>query len=156
MNKLSALQQNIMTHSDLLTVFGGRYPLESRIRKGVYIRLARGHYMHSRNWEQLDPAQQHLACAIAHAANNPDYILSHYTAALIHDLPGISVPDKIHTYCLSRTRARDIVLHQGDLHLPTDTTVFLPGIRVTSLERTLEDLAVQDSLIAAGQHRVLH
>lgn len=143
MTQLDSIAQNIISHSDLLTVFGGRYPLESRIRKGVYTRLTRGNYMHTKNWDTLTPAQQHLATALAHAANNPDYIFSHTTAALMHGLPATQIPDTVHIYCPTRTRARDITVHHGTLHLPTETTVFTPGIRATSLERTLNDLATE-------------
>ncbi|WP_421084734.1 hypothetical protein [Rothia nasimurium] len=97
--------------------------------------------MHRKDWDCLTAEEQYLARVVAQAASTPDIIFSHDTAALIHGLPYRNLPETLHVYSFHRTRAQGFTVHHGELHLPTDTTVFSPGIRVTSLERTLADLA---------------
>lgn len=141
MTKLNDISRHLLTYTDLLDELGGRSSFESRLGKGVYQRLTRGMYMRTRYWETLDAEERYLAQLIALAETTPGLIFSHQSAALLHGLPTGGVPEQIHLYVPHRIRAQGLRVHHGRLHLPTDTTVFLPGIRVTSLERTLDDLA---------------
>lgn len=142
MTKLKDISDNILDYTDLLEELGGRYPFESRVGRGVYQRLMRGKYMRTRYWSQLTEEEQYLARIIGLAGTIPGAIFSHQTAALMHGLPVNGVPDQVHLYVPQRVRSQGLKIHHGRLHMPTDTTVFLPGIRVTSLERTLEDLSM--------------
>lgn len=142
MTKFKDISDNVLDYTDLLEKLGGRYPFESRLGRGVYQRLTRGKYMRTRYWAQLTEEEQYLARIIGLADTLPGAIFSHQTAALIHGLPTSGVPEYVHLYVPHRVRSQGLRIHHGRLHMPTETTVFLPGIRVTSLERTLEDLAL--------------
>lgn len=143
MTQLEELNQKLLTCQQLTARYPNRYQLEAAIARGRYRRVTRGFYLHRTDWDKLTPEETYLARVLALAASYPGIIFSHQTAALLHGLPLESLPETVHVYCYHRTRAKDYTVHHGELHLPTDTTVLAPGIRMTSLERTLEDIATQ-------------
>lgn len=145
MTQLENLTQKLLTYRELSSRYTSRYQLETAIGRGIYRRVARGTYMHRRDWDQLSAEGRYLARVLALAAQTPGAIFSHETAALLHGLPLTSIPVTVHIYCPYRTRIRDFTVHHGEFHLPTETTVFSPGIRATSLARTLEDMALAAS-----------
>lgn len=141
MTLLEKLTQKLLTYRELNVRYTSRYQLDATIAKGIYNRVARGFYMHRRDWQQLTYEQRYLARVLALAQQHPEAIFSHETAALLHGLPLANIPSTVHIYCPYRTRVRDFTIHHGEFHLPTDTTVFSPGIRATSLGRTLDDIS---------------
>lgn len=145
MTQLEELNQKLLTCQQLAARYPNRYQLEAAIARGLYRRVARGFYLHRTDWDSLTSEEVYLARVLALAASYPGIIFSHQTAALLHGLPLESLPETVHVYCYHRTRAKDYTVHHGELHLPTDTTVLAPGIRITSLERTLTDLAEKPS-----------
>ena len=145
MTQLEELNQKLLTCQQLTARYPNRYRLEAAIARGLYRRVARGFYLHRTDWDSLTPEAVYLARVLALAASYPGIIFSHQTAALLHGLPLESLPETVHVYCYHRTRAKDYTVHHGELHLPTDTTVLAPGIRITSLERTLTDLVEKPS-----------
>lgn len=145
MTQLETLTQKLLTFRELSARYTSRYQLEMSIARGLYSRVTRGSYMHRRDWEHLTEEQRYLARVLALAQQNPGVIFSHETAALLHGLPLAAVPTTVHIYSPYRTRIREFTVHHGELHLPTDTTVFSPGIRATSLARTLDDMALAAS-----------
>ena len=145
MTQLEELNQKLLTCQQLAARYPNRYQLEAAIARGLYRRVARGFYLHRTDWDSLTPEEVYLARVLALAASYLGIIFSHQTAALLHGLPLESLPETVHVYCYHRTRAKDYTVHHGELHLPTDTTVLAPGIRITSLERTLTDLAEKPS-----------
>ncbi|MFW0183116.1 hypothetical protein ACN082_06375 [Rothia sp. CCM 9417] len=145
MTQLETLAQKLLTIRELSARYSSRYQLERAIARGCYSRVTRGAYMHRRDWEELTGEQGYLARVLALALQNQGIIFSHETAALLHGLPLASIPPSVHIYSPYRTRVRDFTVHHGELHLPTDSTVFSPGIRATSLARTLDDMVVEAS-----------
>lgn len=141
MTQLETLTQKLLTYRELSARYTSRYQLDVTISRGLYARVTRGTYMHRRDWEHLTQEQRYLARVLALAQQHPGAIFSHETAAVLHGLPLAKIPPTVHIYCPYRTRVRDFTIHHGEFHLPTDTTVFSPGIRVTSLARTLDDIA---------------
>ncbi|MDY6051191.1 MAG: hypothetical protein SPI83_02100 [Rothia sp. (in: high G+C Gram-positive bacteria)] len=145
MTQLEKLHQKLLTCQQLTARYPNRYQLDTAIARGFYRRVTRGFYLHRTDWEKLTPQEAYMARVLALAASYPGIIFSHQTAALLQGLPLETLPETVHVYCYYRTRAKDYTVHHGELHLPTDTTVLAPGIRITSLERTLADLAEQPS-----------
>lgn len=143
MTLLETLDQQLLTGQDLAQRYPQRYHLDYAISRGLYRRVARGYYLHRSLWASLTDQAQYLVTLLAHSRLYPGVIFSHESAALLHTLPLEQLPEEVHLYSYYRIRAQAVRVHHGSLHLPTDTTVFLPGLRVTSLERTLEDLAQQ-------------
>ncbi|MDO4820450.1 MAG: hypothetical protein Q4A03_00150 [Rothia sp. (in: high G+C Gram-positive bacteria)] len=151
MTHLEELNQKLLTCQQLTARYPNRYQLEAAIARGRYRRVTRGFYLHRSDWDKLTPEETYLARVLALAASYPGIIFSHQTAALLHGLPLENLPETVHVYCYHRTRAKDYTVHHGELHLPIDTTVLAPGIRMTSLERTLTDLAEKPS---PQRHRI--
>lgn len=145
MTELEALQHNLLPLRELNARYTSRYQLESAIARDRYSRVIRGTYMRRKDWENLTEEQRYLSRLLALAQQNPGIIFSHNTAALLHGLPTAQLPQTVHIYSPYRTRMQEFTVHHGELHLPTDTTVFSPGIRVTSLGRTLDDMASASS-----------
>ena len=59
------------------------------------IQLAQGQYMSAPEWAELNPADKHLARIIAHARALRDPVFSHRSAAIIHGIQTLNVPDKL-------------------------------------------------------------
>lgn len=142
MTYLEQISDQLISLPQLTHLVGNRYRLDAAVRRGAYRRVMRGYYMRSRDWEQLGEKDRYLALVLALAADNPEIIFCQQTALLLHGLPLEELPQKVQAYLPYRSRMQELETHHGSLHLPTETTVFLPGVRLTSLERTLEDLAL--------------
>ncbi len=145
MTQLETLHRKLLTCQELLARYASRHQFDTAIARGVYRRVARGIYMHRHDWSQLTREEAYLARVLALASSYQGIIFSHSTAAILHGLPFEKLPERVHVYSYHRTRAKDYTVHHGELHLPTETTVLSPGLRITSLERTLNDLSAADS-----------
>lgn len=143
MTQLEQLNAHLATCEELTRRYGSRASLDRALARGVYRRVARGVYLHRHTWESLNAEEAYLTRILALNRLHQGLIFSHHTAALLHGLPSPidTVPDAVHIYSYQRIRSRGCAVHHGELHLPTETTVLLPGLRITSLERTLTDLA---------------
>ena len=51
--------------------------------------------MSAPEWAELNPANKHLARIIAHARALRDPVFSHRSAAIIHGIQTLNVPDKL-------------------------------------------------------------
>ena len=109
-----------------------------------WTRVRRGQYVDATTANQLDVEQRHLVAARAAAAHShPEAVVSHVSAALAHGLPVWGVPlNRVHLTRNRRTgarRSRQVVLHSAALD-PAEVVV-LDGLRVTTVARTVVDLA---------------
>lgn len=114
-----------------------------RVVHGVYLVLGAPHDEHTERravWLALDPART----ATERAVNRERIVAaSHRTAATIHGIGDL--PDYDYTYTSTRRiqTARDgVTVHQGALG--RDDVVMSAGMFVTSVERTLVDLAASE------------
>lgn len=111
------------------------------IRRGVYVTEER--------WRRADASERYrlLVRATALVANN-QLVVSHHSAAVLHGLPIIGGwPDTVHTITSGASggsRNRFTTGHQGPAPEVVETT---SGCQVTSLVRTLVDVAVSSSLL---------
>jgi hypothetical protein len=125
----------------------------TRVRRGVWIESAR--------WSGLTPEQRHAARA--HATSlvcDPDrsWVFSHESAAALWGLPRIEAwPDAVRTLVVgSRLRGSPGVRPTRGV---ADDAAVVHGIRVTSVARTVVDLARSASLptaVAAADHALRH
>lgn len=114
--------------------------------RGELTRIRRGVYVITRDWNSLGAAEQHRTRVRATAlALGGDRVFSHQSAAAIHRLPLLgSWPERVH-----ETRPREsggrstpaVISHSGE----RDPAVRVDGLRVTSVPRTLLDLAATTS-----------
>lgn len=87
-NKIKNIKTGLSGGSDPQFSHGGQ-------RGGDTVRLAQGQYMSAPEWAELNPADKHLARIIAHARVLRDPVFSHRSAAIIHGIQTLSVPDKL-------------------------------------------------------------
>ena len=87
-NKIKNIKTGLSEEPDPQFSHGG-------LRGSDTIRLAQGQYMSAPEWAELSPADKHLARIIAHARALRDPVFSHHSAAIIHGIQTLSIPDKL-------------------------------------------------------------
>ena len=87
-NKIKNIKTGLSEGPDPQFSHGGQ-------RGSDMVRLAQGQYMSAPEWAELSPADKHLARIIAHARALRDPVFSHRSAAIIHGIQTLSVPDKL-------------------------------------------------------------
>ena len=111
---------------------------------GTRVRVARGVYTTATQWDSLHGTDRYLA--VIHAIANTrrtSPIISHWSAAALHGLPMIGAwPSTVHITVppASGSRSRHQVTRHS-LSLDDDEVVEISGFRVTSLARTIIDIA---------------
>lgn len=109
------------------------------------VRLRRGIYVPTPTWRGFSEEDRHLAKLVAmHEAANTSPVFSHLTAAVVHGLPIYGpLPTSIHvtgTPASANTSTPQIVRHRSTLH--SGDVIDVAGVRCTSLEHTLIDIAL--------------
>jgi hypothetical protein len=119
-----------------------------RVRHAVYATRA------AVKWAKASPRRGHALRAIAaQAAVGRDSVASHQSAALIHGLDLFPAAADMVTLTrpptrrCNRPRSDGIIFHTA--HLPTDHVTRILGARVTSVARTVVDIARTSSLMSA-------
>jgi len=110
-------------------------------------------YLPTELWTALDARQRHVATIAATVATRgkSSSVVSHWSAAAIHNLPSIAPwPDEVHIIVSPRSgagRRGPVVRHA----IPLDETdvVEIGGMLVTSVARTVLDLACTASFMSA-------
>ncbi len=114
--------------------------------------MARGAYVDEAHWAGLDGRERYLLTILAVAQTRGSRpVLSHWSAAAIHGLPIIGPwPDRVHITQGARvgSRSRGTVVRHS-LPLSDVDVVEIEGLLVTSLARTVMDLAVASSALSA-------
>lgn len=112
------------------------------VQSGGLVRLRPGRFIDGTEWAALTVEQRAILRAHAHlSAPATRWVFSHTTAAAIHGLALVRADDGIHTTATDeRGGARsDVVRHRGPL---ADGDIeLIDGMPVTSVSRTLADLA---------------
>jgi hypothetical protein len=129
---------------------------------GSLVRIRRGAYAASPHWSELRDADRYdLRIAAVLATRRSEVVLSHHSAARLWGLPLIDWPATVHiTEPLdSRRRSKNgVVVHRRQLR-ESDRSE-RSGVRVTSLLRTLVDLACdaafRDAVAAIDAARFRH
>lgn len=147
---------DIWPHVTLVRNFGSATDSRQRIvrqaREGSMVRISRGAYVDSGAWQQLGPREQHILVARTMSEQRRDPpVLSHLTAAAIHDLPVLEPwPKVVHTIVgktAGGSSTKGIARHA--IPLDDGDIVEVDGLRVTSLARTVIDLAATLPLLGA-------
>ncbi|WP_330178890.1 hypothetical protein OHB26_20475 [Nocardia sp. NBC_01503] len=117
---------------------------DHELKGHAWQRVRRGHYVDSAAAAPLTPAQRHLVAIRAVISTaSPEAVVSHVSAAIVHDIPIWATPlTRVHVLRDRRTGGRihrHLAVHTARL-LPGDHTE-VDGIRVTTAPRTVIDLA---------------
>ncbi len=133
-------------------LFECRFQHARAVNAGSEQRVGRGAYFPVSSWEQLDAREQYLVRvhAIARTRRNPP-VLSHWSAAALHGLPLVGDwPMEVHTIVgpTSGGRSRHHVIKHS-IRLDDADVTELDGLRVTTVARTILDIAVTGSFMVA-------
>lgn len=125
-----------------------RRSLSRAATKGLARRIARGAYLPERVWENATASDRYFARVIAVAlTRRAPAVVSHWSAAAFHGLPGIGEwPTEVHltTPPTAASGSRNgIVKHR--LHIADEDVVRCEGLLFTSVPRTLLDIAATSS-----------
>lgn len=138
--------------ADLRTRDRTRQQYAHEAASGAQVRVARGVYAPGAMWRELRDTDHYLALvhAIAGTRASPP-ILSHWSAAAIHGLPMIGRwPPSVHLTvpASSGSRSRNLVTRHA-MSLEADEIVEVDGLSVTSLIRTVVDVAALGQFLPA-------
>lgn len=144
MDSLPFDHSGIYLSRDVARLGDDRRLLTRALSKGELVRIRRGAYVDSARWAATPGHRRHVmrVRAAALATQHPP-LFSHLSAAAVWSLPILGPwPDAVHTLHPRADGGRSsggIVRHGVDLGLVSSQV--LDGLRVTSIERTLLDLA---------------
>jgi len=132
--------------------FDSRRRLARAAAAGEQVRIMPGAYVSAADWQHLDARSKYLLRIRAYAdAPGRRPVLSHASAAALHGLPIIGDwPQQPHCTAGIRAGGRssaNVVRHSAALH--EGDVVEVGGLLVTSVARTLLDLAVSADLVSA-------
>lgn len=151
----------IVYSRDLGERFDSRFLHARAVRAGSELRIARGAYLPRELWVASDKRGRYLLRirAVAETRRLPP-VLSHWSAAAVHDLPVVGAwPARVHLIVgkTSGGRSRNGVV-KHNLRLDDRDVVVVDGLRVTSLARTIVDVASLNNPLSAIAmvDRVLH
>ncbi|MBO3662017.1 hypothetical protein [Microbacterium stercoris] len=105
------------------------------------VRVRRGHFAASAEWDAQFVEGRQRARSRAYAAMSPSTVFAFETAASHHALPLFRVKEeRLHTVCTGRAASstRNVLRHRT--LLPESDIVVIDGIRVSSLSRTVSDM----------------
>lgn len=110
-----------------------------------YTRVRPGWYIPAKTWTAFSPEDQHLArLIVANEVSNEPPVFSHVSAAVLHGLPTyIPSGSSIHTIGPRHDSSHSssfVTRHRQPVARDEITTI--SGVRCTTLERTLKDLAL--------------
>jgi hypothetical protein len=132
--------------------FEPRRRLARSALSGEAVRVARGVYAAASDWRDLDPRERYLLRIRAYAdAPGRHPVLSHASAAALHGLPIIGdwpeLPHRTAGVASGGRSSAHVVRHSAPL--PEADVVEVQGLLVTSIARTVLDLAVASTLVSA-------
>ena len=135
---------HIIGRADALARGASDAELQRLCRSGDWIRLHPGSYIPAPALARLDTYEQHRLLVYAVAAKSaPDAVISHQSAAVLHGIDLWNTPlDTVH---LTRDRTRGgrrsphRIVHASAL--PDGQVTLIDSIRVTTVARTVVDLA---------------
>lgn len=148
---LSGLDDGLIFTSDFARAGVHPRDIEAALVRGMLVRVRRGAYVSSDIWNSAWPVQRHQWLVRATVALSPrPLVVSHLSALAMHELPTIGDwPDTVHTLesgASGGKNARFITGHRGGADADT---VVVDGVTVTTLERTLIDVAATESMMRA-------
>ncbi|QBJ95969.1 hypothetical protein ERC79_08280 [Rhodococcus sp. ABRD24] len=149
---------HIIRRGEALSRGATDHELQRQCRTGTWQRLRPGTYASRAELDELNAVEVHrlLAEATVRAAS-PDAVLSHQSAAVVHDLHLWNTP--LAAAHLTRNRPnggrRTRHRHVHSAILPPNETTEVGGVRVTTLARTVLDLSRSlpfEQAVVAGDH----
>ncbi len=122
------------------------------LRLGAWVKLRRGWYTPRKLWDRLDAERGRRLLVIRAASRGlvGSHVISHTSAALVHDLPVLRGRDRlVHVtkHGAPRARVRHGIKHHQSRYRLEDVQ-FVAGLPVLALPRTALDIAREDGFVA--------
>lgn len=142
---LPAARRLLRSHGDLIATGSTERDIHARVVSNDLHRVRRGRYVETAHWNDLWNEGRHLLQVLAVHENSdaPGPVFWGPSAAVLHRLPLCRfAPANVHTVILGRRHGRSrakVVWHNVDI--TDEDIVEIDGIRCTSLDRTVLDLA---------------
>lgn len=147
----------VRSREEVLSAGGTDRDLRYRVSSGALIRLHRGFYVDATVWKGLWPEGRHLLRVIAvnRASRDRDPVFIHQSAAVLWGLPLFRLADVLAHVLISGARHSRVVagVARHEMSVDENDIVMRHGIRCTSLQRTVLDLARSTDLetsVSAG------
>ncbi|HEU5223811.1 MAG TPA: hypothetical protein VFU07_09060 [Candidatus Lumbricidophila sp.] len=160
---LAGAEAGVITTAELRAARVNRALFERAVRGGVLAQVRPGAYTAGEAWRAAGGAARHRLFVIASvrlARRAP--VVSHLSAAAMHGLPMIgSWPGTVHTLKPEATGGSRSSLRTSHRGTPDPNVMQIDGVMVTSLRRTLLDLALTAPMVVsvtamdAALHRAL-
>jgi hypothetical protein len=150
--RVDDLKHQLLLARDQLGPDTDRRQLARAAIAGTSIRLAHGAYLATDVWHALNPRGHYLArIAAVTATRRSRSVVSHASAAALWGLPWLNAwPDEVHltVHPSTANRSRNGVVRHSHA-LPDEDVVELNGYLVTSLVRTVLDIAATCTFMEA-------
>lgn len=151
MTSHAASSLSLRTSADLAEAGVARWQQTLAVRRGELERVRRGVYVDAEEWLATSPRQRVVLQARAAATSRrATPLFSHATAAILHGLPLVGPPptdlDVLLIGATGGRSERGITAHRSRDAAEAVAPARLDDIRVTSLERTLIDVAATVAL----------
>lgn len=142
----------LLLAADFRRAFDTDLRLRRHAARGELHRLARGQYIDAAVWAALDSDQRYAAIVRGAAGTRlTEHVTSHQSAAVLWGLPTlVGWPSEVH-FLTERTRGGRSTpgIRKHALGIETRDTAVVNGLLVTSIERTVVDLAATLDLKSA-------
>ena len=148
---VNARRDGLITYAALRERGLNSHAVDSLIHRGELVRTRRGIYVSGELWRASDPDQRYRLFVLSTVASaRRPLVLSHASAAVMHGLPIIGAwPRVVHMSdpdASGGSTARFTTSHRG---APAPEPALVDGIAVTSLARTLVDVAANSSFLVS-------
>jgi hypothetical protein len=134
-----------------IVVAGDRAVFYEQVRRGHFVSLRRGVYVASSRWRELDAAGHYrLRVLAAVAFSQESLVVSHLSAACLWELPWFSpYPRTVHVLGELANGGRSTsAIARHTVGVP-DRVITIEGVPVTSLARTIVDVARSATFVQA-------
>lgn len=140
-----------MSAAELGSLGVDSHAIHPMVARGDLIRIRRGMYVPAEHWQSMGPAERYrlFVRATALVAERPA-VVSHMSAAALHGLPTIGAwPSTVHTIDTRATGGSHRKMITRHRHAYAAEATCIDGLAVTSLPRTLVDVASSASFLVA-------
>ncbi len=144
LRSIAANQGGVITRGQALAAGYPEADVDDLVRRKVWVPLRRGAYMERDAHDALTDEGRHLALihAVTRSLREPT-VVSHVSAAVLHGLPtwGLDLSEVHVTRAELHSPRHEAGVHHHSGELRDDEVTFVKGVRVTTLPRTLIDVA---------------
>ncbi|MBM7050864.1 type IV toxin-antitoxin system AbiEi family antitoxin domain-containing protein [Rothia sp. ZJ1223] len=140
MNRITAIQNAVLTAAELDQRGIGRSALDTRVKNGQVIKIRRSAYAPHLWWDSLKPSERYLAEITAYSKTAKiTPVFSHDSAVALHGLVNIRVAQQVHIIGTSKSpsKALNVIRHYRQKIASVDAN----GLQLTPILETVVDCA---------------